>query len=69
MNRRMRRWSNDPYIVGFAVFFISLILFMFLPESLLSYMLLAVWMLSIFMIGWNMGRKAKERTQREGFFF
>ena len=68
MNRRMRRWK-DPYVLGIDIFIISLGLIVLLPDSTLGYGVLAAWVVSVFLVGWGMGHKAKEKIERGGFFF
>jgi hypothetical protein len=63
-----RRWK-DPYVIGIGIFIISLGLIILLPDTILAYGVLAAWTVSIFLIGWAMGHKAKEKLERGGFGF
>jgi hypothetical protein len=68
MKGRMRH-LKDPYDVGLLVFIITLAVLYVLPPSPLGYALLVAWVLSIYLIGWGMGHRAKQKEDRESFFF
>lgn len=68
MNRRMTQ-LKDPYSMGFIIFFLSLSILALRPPPPLGIVLEGIWLLSIFLIGWGMGHKAKEKRERNSFFF
>ncbi len=63
-----KRWK-DPYVIAVDIFIVTLCLIIFLPDTTLGYGVLAAWVVSVFLVGWGMGHKAKEKTERGGFFF